>query len=283
MARDWAAGDKDGPWPEGRRVWERLEHWRDRRGRAADADLGNAALDALSDVGTLRRLLDQAELTAVRTARGQRRSWAEIATRLGVTRQSAWERWRDLDEDLPEWTPPPDDDVETALLNDAARAEIARRARELAEQSLRDDAAEAFGGPRPLPSGAAGEDPSGPATKRRGRRYRTSTVPDVVTLPIDEARRKLAESGFVGVAVGLGDGPGAPLVAITPEPGAVVSSQAPEAGARVDAGATVRLWVRPGGGSAGVREPRRPFPAAPPARALRLEPGTGDAVASAVE
>jgi hypothetical protein len=282
MARDWAAADKDGPWPEGRRAWERLEHWRDRRGRAGDADLGNAALDALSDVGTLRRLLDQAELTAVRTARGQRRSWAEIATRLGVTRQSAWEKWRDLDEDRPERTPPPDDDVETALLNDAARAEIARRARELAEQALRDDDAEALGGPPP--SDAAGEAPPRYYEgRRRGRRYRTSTVPDVVTLPIDEARRKLAESGFVGVAVGLGDGPGAPLVAITPEPGAVVSSQAPEAGARVDAGATVRLWVRAGGGSAGVREPRRPFPAAPPARALCLQPGTDDAVAAAAE
>ncbi len=71
---------------EGRAAWERLAGR-----RRADA------LDALSDIGELRRLLDRAELEAVRNARADRRSWAEIATRLGVTRQSAWERWRDLD------------------------------------------------------------------------------------------------------------------------------------------------------------------------------------------
>jgi len=62
------------------------------------ADDGESALDALADVGQIRRLLDQAELVAVRTARRHGKSWAEIATRLGVTRQSAWERWRDLDD-----------------------------------------------------------------------------------------------------------------------------------------------------------------------------------------
>lgn len=66
-----------------------------RRGRSSGGD----ALDRLSDVGTVRRLLDQAELEAVRAARGARKSWAEIATRLGVSRQSAWERWRDLDDE----------------------------------------------------------------------------------------------------------------------------------------------------------------------------------------
>ncbi len=45
-------------------------------------------------------MLDQAELEAVRTARLRGKSWAEIATHLGVTRQSAWERWRDLDDTL---------------------------------------------------------------------------------------------------------------------------------------------------------------------------------------
>jgi beta-lactam-binding protein with PASTA domain len=34
----------------------------------------------------------------VRAARWHGKSWAEIATHLGVTRQSAWERWRDLDD-----------------------------------------------------------------------------------------------------------------------------------------------------------------------------------------
>ena len=57
------------------------------------------SLDGLSDVAAIRRLLDRAELEAVRNARRESRSWAEIATGLGVTRQSAWERWRDLDEE----------------------------------------------------------------------------------------------------------------------------------------------------------------------------------------
>ena len=60
-------------------------------------DDGDAALAALTDVGVVHRILDQFELIAVRTARRHGKSWAEIATRLGVTRQSAWERWRDLD------------------------------------------------------------------------------------------------------------------------------------------------------------------------------------------
>jgi hypothetical protein len=263
------AKDKGGPWPDGRRAWERLEHWRERLGRGGDTELGDIALDALSDVGTLRRLLDQAELDAVRTARGQRRSWAEIAIRLGVTRQSAWERWRDLDEDASAATSPVADQADTV---------IAAAAQELAEQVLRDDA-----GSRPVPPAEPDDMPAAPRAKGRGRRYRTSTVPNVVGKPVDEARRQLAEVGFVGIAVGLGDEPGAPLVAITPEPGTVVASQAPEAGARVEAGATVRLWVRRDGGSAGVREPRRPFPAAPPARELRYEPGSDDAVAAAAE
>lgn len=77
-------------WDEGSAAWQRLA-----RRRRTDA------LDALSDIGQLRRLLDRAELDAVRDARADGRSWAEIATRLGVTRQSAWERWRDLDAEPP--------------------------------------------------------------------------------------------------------------------------------------------------------------------------------------
>lgn len=79
-------------WEDGREAWRRLAA---RRARSTGAD----ALDVLSDIGAVRRLLDQAELEAVRAARGARKSWAEIATRLGVSRQSAWERWRDLDEE----------------------------------------------------------------------------------------------------------------------------------------------------------------------------------------
>ena len=86
-----------GQWGDGRQAWERLDGWDE-----AHPDDGAAALAALSDIGTVRRLLDQAELSAVRTARRHGKSWAEIATRLGVTRQSAWERWRELDEEQPD-------------------------------------------------------------------------------------------------------------------------------------------------------------------------------------
>lgn len=105
------------PWQDGRRAWTRLTGWH----HAAPADSnGESALDALTDVGLVRRLLDQAELVAVRTARRHGMSWTEIATRLGVTRQSAWERWRDLDE-----TPRPQ---EAAI--DAAAGELVAEARE---------------------------------------------------------------------------------------------------------------------------------------------------------
>jgi hypothetical protein len=83
---------------EGQGAWRRLGAWI--RHPRPDSD---RALTALSDVGQIRRLLDHAEFEAVRIARGQRRSWSEIAIRLGMTRQSAWERWRDID-DAPDMT-----------------------------------------------------------------------------------------------------------------------------------------------------------------------------------
>ena len=78
-------------WDEAGNAWDRLRAWH------AD-DAADGALDALSDVSAVRRLLDEAELAAVRAARRNGSSWAEIATMLGVTRQSAWEKWRELDE-----------------------------------------------------------------------------------------------------------------------------------------------------------------------------------------
>jgi hypothetical protein len=94
MAKGWSL------WRDGRRAWLRLEAWGpgDPGARSGLEMDGEEALRALTDVGLIRRLLDQAELTAVRTSRIHGKSWAEIATRLGVTRQSAWERWRELDE-----------------------------------------------------------------------------------------------------------------------------------------------------------------------------------------
>ncbi len=75
--------------------WKRLGPWLP-GGQAPDD--GDDALRALADVTDVRRGLEQAELSAVRTARRHGRSWTEIATMLAITRQSAWERWRDLDD-----------------------------------------------------------------------------------------------------------------------------------------------------------------------------------------
>src|ERR1700741_259604 len=74
---------------EGRQAWNRLCRHPDGPGD------GDRALIALSDIGTVRRALEHAELQAVRIARRDRKSWSEIAVQLGVTRQSAWERWRE--------------------------------------------------------------------------------------------------------------------------------------------------------------------------------------------
>lgn len=94
----------ESPWRDGRRAWERLRRWsRGKSGSTPGPDPGEA-LTALADIGLVRRLLDNAELAAVKAARQQHKSWAEIATKLGVTRQSAWERWRDLDDAGEVWS-----------------------------------------------------------------------------------------------------------------------------------------------------------------------------------
>ena len=82
-------------WEQGQDAWRRLAAWfQDIPAHAP----GDRALTALADLGLIRRLLEQAEFEAVRTARAEGKSWSEIAVRLGVTRQSAWERWRDIDD-----------------------------------------------------------------------------------------------------------------------------------------------------------------------------------------
>jgi len=84
-------------------AWEQARHaWRRLSASSDGPSEGDDGLASLSDIGDVRRMLDQAELAAVRTARLHGKSWAEIATHLGVTRQSAWERWRDLDELSPD-------------------------------------------------------------------------------------------------------------------------------------------------------------------------------------
>jgi PASTA domain len=74
-------------------AWEHAQQaWRRLAARSGHPREGDDELAALSDIGVVRRILDQAELAAVRAAQRHKKSWAEIATHLGVTRQSAWER-----------------------------------------------------------------------------------------------------------------------------------------------------------------------------------------------
>jgi len=61
---------------------------------------GQEVLLTLRCVQEIRSKCDQTEVGTVREARKAGLSWTEIAGALGVTRQAAWERWRELDETL---------------------------------------------------------------------------------------------------------------------------------------------------------------------------------------
>lgn len=237
-----------GPWHLGRRAWERLDGWH-LDGRSASSgrgpghpEDGDGALAALADVGFVRHLLDQAELVAVRTARRHGKSWAEIATKLGVTRQSAWERWRELDETPGEGpvirglANPVDEVVEAVAAGLAADASVTPA--EVLERTARDL-----------------------------RRRSNVRVPNVLGMSWDDARVALVKVSLIG----LGPEPDGPPMEATSWPDARVVDQSPESGAKVQAGSTVTLWVRRGGGSAGVREPRRPLPGPQSAREMRYE------------
>jgi hypothetical protein len=202
---------------EGAAAWRRLAV---RRGEPRG---GDEALTALSDIGAVRRLLDQWELDAVRIARRGTKSWAEIATYLGVTRQSAWERWRDLDD---QQSTPADGGTESSSATGEADIDVE---------------AEAV-------TGVVS------AVMRERRRRSSARVPGVVGLEYAKAWEALAHNDLTVV----GADPDTPL----PQPGEsgwIVTDQSPEGGARVPAGSAVRLWLRRDGGS-GVREPRHPRP-----------------------
>jgi hypothetical protein len=110
-------------------------------------------------------------------ARRHGKSWAEIATQLGVTRQSAWERWRDLDDDTgaPEATG-------TESQRDAASHAIAAAASELTARATASR-------PVVLSEGV------GPAARARRRRS-SVVVPNVVDRSWDDARRVLHSAGL---------------------------------------------------------------------------------------
>jgi len=96
MAIDAMAGSRS-RWQDGRRAWQRLNGWHQRSPSATPShpDTGEAALKALEDIRFVRGLLETAELVAVQTARSHGQSWNEIAVALGVSRQSAWEKWHE--------------------------------------------------------------------------------------------------------------------------------------------------------------------------------------------
>lgn len=219
-------GKERSSWADGRRAWDRLAGWRPGTPYGGHAHAGDGALAALDDIGVVRRLLDRAELAAVRSARRHGRSWSEIATRLGITRQSAWERWRDLDEDGSE------------SAGDALAGAVAVAVDEVTTSA------------------------------RRARRNSTVCVPNLVGQTWSEARGRLLSDGLVAV----GWDPDAVPLTASAWPHAVVTDQSPESGAKVPPGTHVRLWLDFGGGSAGVREPRRPRPDPRTARGLRYEP-----------
>jgi transposase-like protein len=216
------------PWQEGQQAWGRLAGWsRDTAAATGPRDDGDRALTALTDIGVIRRFLDQVEFEAVRTARRQRKSWSEIAIRLGVTRQSAWERWRDVDEATPATGPVP-------VL--ATEAEAVERARQVLSGS---------------PAGP--EEVSMRAREMRRRSF--VVVPNLVGMLWESAHAALQRNGLVAA----GPDPDGPPMTVSDWPHSVVTDQSPEAGATVPPGARVTLWVDRGGGS-GVREPRRPKP-----------------------
>ena len=61
--------------------------------RAAGRRVRNGDVDGLADLLSLAGELDQAIDAAVRGLRAAGDSWGEIASRLGVTRQAAQQRW----------------------------------------------------------------------------------------------------------------------------------------------------------------------------------------------
>jgi DNA-binding Lrp family transcriptional regulator len=221
------------PWQEGRRAWKRLNGWQDDGASSpGHPDNGEAALAALTDVGVVHRILDQFELIAVRTARRHGKSWAEIATRLGVTRQSAWERWRDLD------------NADTPTGGGSGLDAAMRAATAGATADLVSDAALGLDSPSSVRRAA-----------RELRRASSIKVPNVIGMTWTDARRVLAEQALIAIEPGAVRPPTAGEA-----PSGAVTDQSPESGARVAAGSSVTLWVGRGGGSAGVREPRRPLP-----------------------
>jgi hypothetical protein len=169
----------------------------------------------------VRRLLDQTELAAVKAARADRKSWAEIATRLGMTRQSAWERWRDLDGDEQRAA-----SRAPAMSGESSPTEPHRSRERVVDEAARQAAA------------------------------LTAVVPDVVGFSWDDARDALLQAHLVAVNAD----PDLPPFLGWELSGFVVVDQKPVAGSRLAPYSPVTLWLERGPGPAGVRSPLNPAP-----------------------
>jgi hypothetical protein len=64
---------------------------------ADEAGIKHELLYTLSCIRDVRAKIDSNELQTVRQAREAGITWTEIATALGVSRQAAWERLREMD------------------------------------------------------------------------------------------------------------------------------------------------------------------------------------------
>lgn len=86
-------------WQDGRRAWQRLNGWHNRNPThpVARRDDGESAMAALQDIHLVRSLLDLAEQNAVKAARRDGVSWAEIAATLHVPRADLEAKWDGLD------------------------------------------------------------------------------------------------------------------------------------------------------------------------------------------
>ena len=102
-------------------------------------------IDAIADMATAAGELDDAMRQAVTGLRAKGYSWAEIAARLGVTRQAAQQRWGTGGRDLP---PGPDEGQQSP--NRCPR-------------------------PRSCPRPPVGPSPAGSARRRLARRHRHSS------------------------------------------------------------------------------------------------------------
>lgn len=83
------------PWVDGRRAWERNYQWYswDPRATPSPSLDPSTALTSLEDFRLVQNLLDVARTNLVLLARKGGCTWAEIATRVGISEDEARTRW----------------------------------------------------------------------------------------------------------------------------------------------------------------------------------------------